>query len=92
MLLGPGLGDAEREAKFYADVRLFIDEGRPVAAALDACLCTDDELRKYRAAWADEEERQASENGPFRFDIGARVECGSTSASKTPTPSNRTGL
>jgi len=46
-----------------------------IAAALDACLCTDAEMREYRALWAAEEVRLAREMGPFRFDIGARVEC-----------------
>ena len=36
VLLGPGLGDAEREGKVFADMRLYVTEGKPVAAALDA--------------------------------------------------------
>ncbi len=34
--MGPGLGDAEREGKVFADMRTYVQEGRPVAAALDA--------------------------------------------------------
>ena len=35
MCLGPGLGDAEREGKVFADMRMYLEEGKPVAAALD---------------------------------------------------------
>ena len=36
LIFGPGLGDAEREGKVWADIKMYVDEGRPVAAALDA--------------------------------------------------------
>ena len=36
LIMGPGLGDAEREGKVWADIRMYVEEGRPVAAALDA--------------------------------------------------------
>ena len=42
-----------------------------ITAALDACLCTDDEMRDYRARCAGERAAAA----PFRFAVGARVEC-----------------
>ena len=35
MCLGPGLGDAEREGKVFAVMRMYLEEGKPVAAALD---------------------------------------------------------
>ena len=35
VMFGSGLGDAEREGKVCADIRLYVEEGRPVAAALD---------------------------------------------------------
>ena len=31
-----GLGDAEREGKIYEEMRMFLQEGWPVANALDA--------------------------------------------------------
>jgi len=47
-----------------------------ISSALDACLCTDAEMAEYRAAAAQEEARLArGREGPFRFDIGTRVEC-----------------
>jgi G3E family GTPase len=46
-----------------------------IEAALDACLCTDDEMRAYRDKWAEETAQLAREGVNFRFDIGARVEC-----------------
>ena len=36
VMMAPGLGDAEREDKVFSDMRRYVDEGRPVAAALDA--------------------------------------------------------
>ena len=35
-LMGPGLGDAERERKVFDEMKLYLAEGKPVAAALDA--------------------------------------------------------
>ena len=35
VMFGTGLGDAEREGKVCADIRLYVEEGRSVAAALD---------------------------------------------------------
>ncbi len=35
-MMGPGLGDAEREGKVFADMREYVACGKPVAAALDA--------------------------------------------------------
>ena len=33
-------------------------------------------MAKFRSGlWADEEARRAAEAGPYRFDVGARVEC-----------------
>ena len=46
-----------------------------ITSALDACLCTEDEMRAYRVRWASELERLAGQAGPFRFAIGARVQC-----------------
>lgn len=42
-----------------------------ITAALEACLCTDKEMHDYRTKWAD----SYAEPPPFRFDVGARVEC-----------------
>lgn len=36
VLMGPGLGDAERDGKVFADMQSYVEAGRPVAAALDA--------------------------------------------------------
>jgi len=36
VMMGPGLGEADRVETFFADVRMYVNEGRPVAAALDA--------------------------------------------------------
>ena len=65
------LGDRRQELIFIG-TRL---DAAAIDAALDACLCTDEEMGEYRARWADEEARLALESGPFRFDIGRRVEC-----------------
>lgn len=46
-----------------------------IEAALDACLCTDGEMRAYRDMWAEETAQLKRGGGPFRFDIGARVNC-----------------
>ena len=35
-MLGPGLGEAEREAMVFNEIRMFLAEGREIAAALDA--------------------------------------------------------
>lgn len=43
-----------------------------IDAALDECLCTNGEMYEYSTAWAAEEARLAR---PFRFNVGARVEC-----------------
>jgi len=64
-------GDRRQEVVF---IGTSLEEGA-IAAALDACLLTDAEMTEYRAVWAVEEERITRENGPFRFDIGERVEC-----------------
>ena len=64
-------GDRRQELVF---IGTRLDEAA-ITAALDACLCTEDEMRHYRAAWAVEDQRIAAEAGPFRFDVGARVEC-----------------
>ena len=46
-----------------------------IGAALDACLCSDDEMAEYRVACMEEEAKLAQRCGPFRFDVGSRVEC-----------------
>lgn len=46
-----------------------------IESALNACLLSDEEMREYRAMWAEEVAGIASTFGPFRFDIGTRVEC-----------------
>jgi len=42
-----------------------------ISAALEACLCTDDEMSAYRSKWAD----AYADPPPIRFEVGARVEC-----------------
>ena len=42
-----------------------------LTAALEGCLCTDEEMSEYRSRWLD----AYAEPPPFRFEIGARVEC-----------------
>ena len=64
-------GDRRQEIVF---IGTGIDTGK-IEAALDACLCTDEEMSAYRAQWADEEAGFQADMGPFRFEVGARVEC-----------------
>ena len=35
MLMGAGLGEAEREEKVFAEIKLYVREGRPVVEQLD---------------------------------------------------------
>ena len=60
-------GDRRQELVF---IGTRLDEAA-IGAALEACLCTDEEMREYRARWAD----AYAEPAPFRFELGARVEC-----------------
>ena len=60
-------GDRRQELVFIGTQ---LDEAA-ITAALEACLCTDAEMREYRARWAEE----YAEPPPFRFEVGARVEC-----------------
>jgi hypothetical protein len=46
-----------------------------ISAGLDRCLLTDDEMAGYRANWASEVEQTQRAAGPFRFEVGTRVEC-----------------
>ena len=64
-------GDRRQELVF---IGVGLDEAK-ISTALDACLASDDELMMYRAIWQVDEERLRAENGPFRFGVGARVEC-----------------
>ena len=64
-------GDRRQELVFIGSN---IDEGR-ITAALDACLLSSKEMQEYRTGsrWAEAELEKR--NGPFRFALGARVEC-----------------
>ena len=64
-------GDRRQEVVF---IGTDLDEGA-IREKLDGCLLTDGELEAYRQIWAAEEERIQAMAGPFRFDVGARVEC-----------------
>ena len=46
-----------------------------IRTALDTCLADDSEMLRYKALWSVDEERIKDSFGPFRFDVGARVEC-----------------
>ena len=50
-------------------------DGRAIGEALDACLLTDAEYDQYQTVWAVEDARIAEGCGPFRFPVGAAVEC-----------------
>lgn len=64
-------GDRRQEIVFIGTK--LNEEG--ITAALDECLCTDDELAEYRAVWSAEQDRIDVEHGPFRFAVGDAVEC-----------------
>ena len=59
-------GDRRNELVF---IGTNLDTGA-IKAALDECLVTDEEMEEYRAIWSVDEERLASQNGPFRFEVG----------------------
>jgi G3E family GTPase len=46
-----------------------------IARALDGCLATDEEMDEYKAVWSVDEERIRDSFGPFRFEVGSKVEC-----------------
>jgi hypothetical protein len=64
-------GDRRQEIVFIGTK---MDEAR-ITTALDECLCRSDEINAYRTGWAQVNEQIKLKKGPFRFSIGARVEC-----------------